>query len=134
MIKRIIGIFICMLFLTLPTIQGVNNTFDKKAPMIETNDNFCFAFAFTLIYGIIEYNGETFDYLLGNCYNITPIRVRYILIGYDGRLKFQNEILTSDYVIYMLIPKDIVNWRGFVSKHTMFLHVFEGLIENYALE
>ena len=133
MIKRIVGIFICMLFLTLPTIQGANNTFDKKVPLTKTKDNFYFVFAFTSFFGIIEYNGETFDYVLGNCYNITPIRVRYISIGYVGGLIFQNKIFTSDYVLYMLIPKDIVNWRGFVSKHIMFLHVFEGLIENYAL-
>ncbi|OGS40332.1 MAG: hypothetical protein A3K77_06155 [Euryarchaeota archaeon RBG_13_31_8] len=129
--KRMVGIFICMLLLTLPTIQGANSTFDKIAHSTKTNDNFYFAFAFVLFCGIIEYNGEVYDYLLGDCYNVTPIRVRCILIGFDGHYKeFQNEKITTDDTLYMLVPKDIINWRGFVNKHIMFLHVFEWVIEN----
>jgi len=128
--KRLVGIFICMLLLTLPTIQGANNTFDKKAPLTKTNDNFYFAFGFNLIYGIIEYNGEELREYLGNCYNVTPIKVRYIIIGYESGLLFESYKITTDVVPYLYIPKDIVDCHGFVSKHVIFLHVFEWVIEN----
>ena len=132
--KKLVGFLICMLFLFLvfPTIQGANNIYYEEASISKTNDaNFPCAFIFVVLYGIIEYNGEVFDYLLGNCYNITPIKVRCIYFGIDGySIKFQNIIVTTDDTQYMYISKDLFNWHGFVSKHLMFLRLCEWATEN----
>ena len=107
--------------------KGINTIYNKGALILKlkTNDAHFFGFDFVTIYGIIEYNGEIIDDMVGVCYNITPIRVSYFQIGYiphEG-LIFEHEKFTHD-TPYIHIPKDYFYWHGSVGEHFMFLWSF----------
>jgi len=121
--KKIIGIFICMLFLfsILPAIQGANpEKISEKPLQTENNSNYLInGLILGIVYGKIVYNGEELrDEPYGMCYNVTPINVRIIVISYIFGQEF-NIQKDGIYVNPLYISQNM--WHGFVGKHFLFL-------------
>ena len=122
--KKIMGIFVCMLFLfsTLPTIQGNNVLDNKEESLLKSNDvSYPNGFLFIEIgFGRIIYNGEELmDEPWGICYNITPINAKIVGIGIGEGfdLSFQ-WFKISDNPSY--ISQNMT--KGFIGKNYMFLY------------
>ncbi len=123
MYKKIVGIFICTLFLfsALPTVTGTNhiNKIQESLLTIKNANAPINPFSFELIYGRVKYNGE--DYIDDALYhNITPIFLRYRAIAWNPDVGFYYTyiIITED---PLFIPKDDSYFTGFVGKNYIFL-------------
>jgi hypothetical protein len=122
--KKIIGIFICMLFLfsTLPTTQGTNVIDNKEESFLKSNDvssktGYLFI---EIAFGRIIYNGEELlDEPWGMCYNITPINAKILGIGIGEGfdLSFQRFKITED---PSYISQNMS--KGFIGNNYMFLY------------
>jgi hypothetical protein len=122
--KKIIGIFIGMLFLfsILPTTQGNDILVDKEESFLKSNDvSYPTGYLFIEIaIGRIIYNGEELmDEPWGMCYNITPINAKVLGIGIGEGfdLSFQWFKITYD---PSYISQNMS--KGFIGNHYMFLY------------
>ncbi len=119
--KKIVGIFIMMLFLfsALPRVAGTNHKNEIQESLMTTKNynNLINPFHFVLMYGRIKYNGEA---IMNNqtCYNVTPIFLRYRLMAWDPTDGFFYGycIVTSN---PYYIPKDY--FTGFIGEKFLFL-------------
>ena len=121
--KKLLGIFICVLFLfsTYPVVIGADNDKKIEEPLLRVNDkNNAFPFfEFSLLWGIIILERET-----PSSYIIKPIFVREKVFGYDigsGFYGWRGTYINTDLAS---IPKDYYN-HGFVHNIFMFIWGFD---------
>jgi len=123
--KKIIGIFICLLFLfsTLPVVASADVDENNEEPLMKTDDNEFqineFYFYFVIYYGKIVYNGEEYvDFPYYEiCYNITPITLRGLGIVktyYYGFFPIFGKVPFDPW----FIPKS--EFHGFIGKNYIF--------------
>ena len=123
MIKKIVGICICILFLfsTYPVVIGANHNKKIEESLLTVNDdaNVFPGFEFSLLYGIIALERET-----PSSYIIKPIFVREKVFGYDIGSGFYGWMGTYINTELASIPKDYYN-HGFVHNIFMFIWGFD---------
>jgi hypothetical protein len=118
MIKKILGIFICMLFLfsTLPVVAGAELDKNNEEFILKPNDRL--GLGLMMVWGRIIFHGE--EYVDGYlCYNVTPIDAWFLLIApmSDG-FEFYRIIDNPCYIMKGVFLND------FITKNYMFLWYF----------
>ena len=121
--KKITGIFLCVLFLILTMPSFSSATLEKINDVtLQKTDN---SLILGIVYGKIVYNGEeTLDEPFGKCYNVTPINVRIIVISiFEKGFNIQkDEVWTNPLYISQNMS------HGFVGKHFLFLYGWSNTI------
>jgi len=123
--NKIVGIFICMLFLfsALPIVTGANIKNNKQESLLMKKDanHTSIGFDFMILYGKIVFNGEVVKDNL-TYYNITPVSLKQIEFMWvpgngfgDGSMKItQNPFM---------FPKNLLR-HGYVRNDSVFLWGF----------
>jgi hypothetical protein len=121
--KKIIGIFVCLLFLfsILPSVQGIDLEENKENGPHPSANHLLIIRGRIEFHGkedrIIEFHDEDLYGKLGVCYNVTPIHVRLIdIVGSNGIWFSTIPVYDDPYYL----PKDIYKIH-FVTQHYIFL-------------
>lgn len=126
--KKVIGIFICTLFLfsSLPTITGtnINKNIEKSLLMTKDSNNIISGFSFIIFYGRIVYHGEVVNNNQ-TYYNITAIFLRLREIAWVPGHEFASvfSIIADERLMF---PKDWMD-QGFIGNNYMVLWEFGSL-------
>ena len=125
MLKKLIGIFICMLFLfsALPVVNGRDSDKNYENLLVKSFDSIPMV-KFTIEYGkIINHGLEVTGFPFGWCYNITPVNLRYtnFIWNIENGFYTEKEILDED---TYYIPKDLFPFHGFISENYIFIWFF----------
>ena len=124
--KKIVGIFICMLFLfsTLPVVNGADYPNNNNENSLQKSDNNIKFFEFGMFYGRIIYNGIEYSGLV-YLYNMTAINVKAIYICWDKEhgLQIEKGVLYQDCLFYR--PVGSFLFHGFITKNYVFWYGFK---------
>ena len=123
--KKLILVIICLLIL-FPSLPVVNSTDSNKKSEnpLHKSDNFIEMIKFTIEYGkIINHGLEITGFPFGQCYNITPINLRYTSFIWKYKTGFYTEKGIFD-GNYYLIPKDFFPYHGFITENYICIWLF----------
>ena len=122
--KKIIGIFVCMLFLfsTLPVVTSTKLDKNSEKSFLKSNNNIK-NFEIYIEYGKVINNGLG-DYGFGWFYEVIPIDVKDIYIRWDYENGFYIEKgNVSPDPIYMQVGSFL--FHGFLTKNYMIFYEYD---------